>query len=140
MYARTLQCAYVRAYVRHNVHTFNRRSMRVIIRITFDDDNGLITLPDDQWVSGFELSMIDLPINADDIKADLSILSFDSVDDLILIEDTMELNFDVFSGDDELIVSMVKPVLESYMNTESVIPMENINDQAIWEDWNYQSI
>ena len=105
-----------------------------------DDDNGLITLPDDQWVSGFELSMIDLPINADDIKADLSMLSFDSVDDLILTEDTMELNFDVFSDDEELIISMVKPVLESYMNTESLIPMENINDQAIWEDWNYQSI
>ena len=106
-----------------------------------DDGNGTITLPDDddQFMNGFDLPMIDLPIAADNIDAGLSD-SIDSLNDLILIEDSMELSFDVFSGDDELIVSMVKPMHSPSIHNDTMIPWENINDQVVWEDWNYESL
>ena len=108
--------------------------------VTNDSNNGIIVIPDDnQWVNDFDLSIIDLPITADDIDHGL-IDPNESINELILIEDSMELNFDLFSGDDALIIGNAKPLNVQSIECDLMIPLENINDQVVWEDWNYQSI
>ena len=106
---------------------------------TIDDSDDIIGLPDDEWGNDFDFSVIDLPENTDNYIAEIN-ESTDLWNDLILVEDSMELNFDIFSGDDALAISMVKPIDESYLNNDSIIPLDSINDQVVWEDWNYQSI
>ena len=106
---------------------------------SLDDSNDLIDLTDTQWNNDFDLSIIDLPITVDDIDHGL-IDPSESINELILIEDSMELNFDLFSGDDALIIANVKPVNVLSIECDLIIPLENINDQVVWEDWNYQSI
>ena len=106
---------------------------------SLDDSNDLIDLTDTQWNKDFDLSIIDLPITVDDIDHGL-IDPSESINELILIEDSMELNFDLFSGDDALIIANVKPVNVLSIECDLIIPLENINDQVVWEDWNYQSI
>ena len=108
--------------------------------VTNDSNNGIIVIPDDnQWVNDFDLSIIDLPITADDIDHGL-IDPHESINELILIEDSMELNFDLFSDDDALIIGNAKPLNVQSIECDLIIPLENINDQVVWEDWNYQSI
>ena len=99
----------------------------------------MIDLTDAQWGNDFDLSIIDLPITADNIDHGL-IDPSESINELILIEDSMELNFDLFSGDDSLTVGNVKPLNAQPIESDLMIPLENINDQVVWEDWNYQSI
>ena len=106
---------------------------------SLDDSNDLIDLTDTQWNNDFDLSIIDLPITVDDIDHGL-IDPSESINELILIEGSMELNFDLFSGDDALIIANVKPVNVLSIECDLIIPLENINDQVVWEDWNYQSI
>ena len=106
---------------------------------SLDDSNDMIDLTDTQWNNDFDLSIIDLPITADDIEHGL-IDPSESINELILIEDSMELNFDLFSGDDSLTVGNVKPLNAQPIESDLMIPLENINDQVVWEDWNYQSI
>ena len=106
---------------------------------SLDDSNDVIDLTDTQWNNDFDLSIIDLPITADDIEHGL-IDPSESINELILIEDSMELNFDLFSGDDSLTVGNVKPLNAQPIESDLMIPLENINDQVVWEDWNYQSI
>ena len=107
---------------------------------TNDSSNEVLVLPDDdQWMNDFEISMIDLPISTDDIDHGL-IDPCELINDLILIEDSMELNFDLFSDDDALIIGAVKPISQAVIDNDSMIPWENINDQAVWEDWSYQSL
>ena len=99
----------------------------------------MIDLTDIQWNSDFDLSIIDLPITADDIQHGL-IDPSQSINELIFIEDSMELNFDLFSGDDAVIIGAVKPVNQAIIDNDPMIPLDSINHQAVWEDWNYQSI
>ena len=106
---------------------------------TIDDSDDIIGLPDDEWGNDFDFSVIDLPKNTDNYIAEIN-ESTDLWNDLILVEDSMELNFDIFLGDDALAINMVKPIDESYSNNDSIIPLDSINDQVVWEDWNYQSI
>ena len=71
-----------------------------------DDSDDIIGLPDDEWGNDFDFSMIDLPENTDNFIAEIN-ESIDLWNDLILIEDSMELNFDLFSDDDALAISLV---------------------------------
>ena len=105
--------------------------------ITPDGDNAPYPIPlydISLWAEEYDLGLIDLPLVAID-SAPLLVDIEASLEDLVMIEDPMVLDFECLSGDDLYVdINPVKPLHVPLLNIDSRESWENVIDGLVWLD------
>ena len=106
-----------------------------------NDDNETITLPqNDLWVNDFGLCMINLP-QSSDAYGNSDPDSLPSLNGLLSVDDSLELDFEYLSGDGiSANINLAKTIYISPINIDSKDGWKNITDEIIWDDWGSLSI